>query len=170
MEGQLIGISQKDSQPRLWMTMGKVVSKKSDEITWCFEWMPRFEKFSEKSWRAFSSWNQTEIGLGSEDDALERKGFWDRADLCLGAMCRLRERERDRQTDKKAPINSYTKKREKNGMYAWSCDVQQEYHHGLNPIQTYQHTRFQHRKHTSIMLETLLKMKIKCNALAYSII
>jgi len=35
-----------------------------------------------------------EGGVGSKDDALERKGFRDRADLRLGAMHRLFEREK----------------------------------------------------------------------------
>jgi len=40
--------------------------------------------------------------------------------LGLSAMRRLfkRERERERETNRLAPINSYTKKREKNGTYA----------------------------------------------------
>ena len=52
--------------------------------------MPHREKFFEKSLRAFSSWNRIEEGVGSEEeDALERRGFWDGVDLCLGAMKQL---------------------------------------------------------------------------------
>ena len=61
--------------------------------------MPCLEKFSEKSIRALSSRNQTEEGVGSEEevDAPERKGFWDGVDLRLDAMMQLmRERERER--------------------------------------------------------------------------
>jgi len=49
--------------------------------------MPRLQKFSEKSFWAFSSWNQTKEGVGSEEeDAPERKEFWDRVDLRLGTI------------------------------------------------------------------------------------
>ena len=38
--------------------------------------------------------------VGSEeDDALKRRGFWDGADLRLGAMRRLTEREREREKE-----------------------------------------------------------------------
>ena len=82
--------------------------------------MPHLEKFSEKSWRALSSRNLTWSGVESEEDALEQRGFQDGTDLRLSAMRRLfeREGERERETNRKAPINSYTKKRENNGMYA----------------------------------------------------
>ena len=49
--------------------------------------MPRQEKFSKKSDLAFSSWNQTCEGVGSEEvDALEQRGFRDEVDLHLGAI------------------------------------------------------------------------------------
>ena len=49
--------------------------------------MPRLQKFSKKSFRAPSSWNQIEEGVGSkEEDALKRRGFWDGVDLRLGAI------------------------------------------------------------------------------------
>ena len=62
--------------------------------------MPRLQKFSEKSFRASSSWNRTEEGVGSEkEDAPECKGFWDGVDLHLGAIeqANARNRERDNQ-------------------------------------------------------------------------
>ena len=65
--------------------------------------MPCLEKFSEKSIRALSSRNQTEEGVGSEEevDAPERKGFWDGVDLRLDAMMQLmQERERERENPK----------------------------------------------------------------------
>ena len=37
--------------------------------------------------------------------------------------------------------------------------MQKQKHHGLSPIQSYQHTSFQHSKHTSKMHESLLKCK-----------
>ena len=46
---------------------------------------------------------------------------------------------------------------------AWTYDMQQNKHHGLNPIQTYQHIEFQHWEHTSKMHETL--WKCKCDAM-----
>ena len=55
--------------------------------------MSRREKFSKKSDLAFSSRNLTEEGVGSkgmeEEDASERRGFWDEMDLRLGAMTQL---------------------------------------------------------------------------------
>ena len=49
--------------------------------------MPRLQKFSEKSFRAFSSRNQIKEGVGSEEeDAPKRRGFWDGVDLRLGAI------------------------------------------------------------------------------------
>ena len=49
--------------------------------------MPCREKRSKKSDLAFSSWNQTEKGvMSAEEDAPEQKGFWDGADLHLGAI------------------------------------------------------------------------------------
>ena len=58
------------------MTMGRSVSEKS-----------RLQKFSKKSFWAFSSWNQTEDGVGSEEeDSPERRGFWDGVDLRVGAI------------------------------------------------------------------------------------
>ena len=110
-EGQLTSISHRDSQPQLWMTVGKVVSENSDKITWHFEWMPCLEKFFEKSWQAFSSWNLTCKGEKSEDNDLDRRGFRDGVVLGLGAMCRLWEREREKQ---KSTINKlYHKGNEK---------------------------------------------------------
>ena len=81
---------------------GRVVLKKYDRIMWRSEWMPHLEKFSEKSWQAFLSWSRTWKGVGLEEDALEQRGFQDGADLRLGAMHRLfeREKERERQTKK----------------------------------------------------------------------
>ena len=75
--------------------------------------MPRLQKFSKKSFRAFSSWNRTEEGVGSEEeDALERRGFWDGVDLRLGAMKQLtqeREIKGNRETIRKAPTRQYIK-------------------------------------------------------------
>ena len=67
--------------------------------------MPHLQKFSKKSFRALSSRNQTWEGVGlEEEDALERRGFWDGVDLRLGAIeqtnTRERERERERENQK----------------------------------------------------------------------
>ena len=62
--------------------------------------MPHLEKFFGKSLRAFLSRNQTkeEVGLEEEEEALERRGFYDGVDLHLGAMKQLmQERERERE-------------------------------------------------------------------------
>ena len=74
-------------------------------MSWHFEWTPRQEKFSEKSFQASSSRNQIEEGVGSdEDDALEWRGFWDGANLRLGTIdmtnVNKKERERERQSEK----------------------------------------------------------------------
>ena len=64
--------------------------------------MPRLQKFSKKSLQAPSSQNRTEEAVGSEEEnASERKRFWDGVDLRLGAIeqtnARKREKERDNQ-------------------------------------------------------------------------
>ena len=66
--------------------------------------MPRREKFFEKSYLAFLSQNLTWEGVGSEEDALERKGFWDGVDFRLGAIeqTNARERERERERERNA--------------------------------------------------------------------
>ena len=49
--------------------------------------MLRLQKFFEKSFQAFSSWNRTEEGVGlEEEDAPKRRGFWDEVDLRLGPI------------------------------------------------------------------------------------
>ena len=58
----VIGMSHSDSQPQLWMTSGRSVSTKSAKMTRRSEWTPRWEKFSEKSFRASLSWNRIEKG------------------------------------------------------------------------------------------------------------
>ena len=52
------------------------------------EWTPCREKFFENSFRASSSQNWIEEGVGLEDEveALEHKGFWDGADLHFSAI------------------------------------------------------------------------------------
>ena len=76
MEGQASKMSQIDSQPLLWMTVGRSMLEKSDRTTWCFEWMNRLQKFSENSFRVSSSQNRTEEGVGlKEEDTPKRKGF-----------------------------------------------------------------------------------------------
>ena len=88
MEGQVTKMPHSDSQPLLWMTVGRSVSEKFEKMTWRSEWMRRLEKFSNKSILAFSSRNRMCEGVGLEEevDALEQKGFWDGIDLRLGAM------------------------------------------------------------------------------------
>ena len=69
--------------------------------------MPYLEKFFEKSLWAFSSQNQTEEGIGSEEeDAPECRGFWDGVNLCLGAIKQLtqeKEIKGERETIRKVP-------------------------------------------------------------------
>ena len=83
----MIGMPQSDFQPLLWMTVGRSVLEKSNRMTWRSEWMPRLQKFSEKSLWAFSSRNRTEDGVGlKEEDAPECRGFRDGVHLHLGAI------------------------------------------------------------------------------------
>ena len=106
-EGQVIRMSQSDSQPLLWMTVGRLMSEKSKRMTWHSKWMPRLQKFSKKSFWASSSWNWTE-GVGSkEEDAPEHKGFWDGVDLHLGAIEQTNARERERERIKKVATIIY---------------------------------------------------------------
>ena len=86
MEGQVTEMPHSDSQTLLLMTVGRSVSEKSDRMTWRSEWMPRREKFFEKSNLAFSSRNRTWEGVESKEDASEWRGVPDGADLRLGAI------------------------------------------------------------------------------------
>ena len=141
----MTGTSHSDSHPRLWMTVGRLVSAKSAKMSRRSEWTPH----REKSFRASSSWNRIWEGVGSEDEdnALERKGFWDGVDLRLGAIDTTnvnRKRGRERKTIRKAPkqfkYSKYIKMEYVCMGNAWTCDMQSKLHHGLSPIQSYQHT------------------------------
>ena len=70
------------------MTMGRLVSEKSDKMTWLSEWTPRLEKFSKKFDLAFSSRNRMweEVESKEENDTPERRGFRVGVDLRLGAI------------------------------------------------------------------------------------
>ena len=143
--------SHSDSQPQLWMTMGRLVLVKSAKMTWCSEWMPRREKFSEKAFQASSSRNWIDEGVGSgEVDALEWRGFRDGVDLHLDAIDtdyhkQKREGEKERERDnQKSPKNNsnisrYIKEKERMHRNAWTCDMPYKKHHRLSPIQSYQH-------------------------------
>ena len=104
------------------------------------EWMPRLEKFSKKSWQPFSSQNWMWKGVGLEEDALERRGFWDGVGLRLGAMLRLSKKGREGDKQKSTITTEYQKIEKKGYVYmknAWTCDMQKKLRHGFNPIQTY---------------------------------
>ena len=58
------------------------------------------------------------------------------------------ERGGERETNKKVPIKKSTKNKKRKVCMHEQCMIMwraTKYHHGLSPIQTYQHTRFQHR-------------------------
>ena len=160
MRGQVTGTSHSDSHPQLWMTVGRSVSAKFAKMTRCSEWTPRREKFFEKSFQASLSRNRIWEGVGSEeDDVLERKGFWDGADLRLGAIDTTnvnRRRGKERQSEKlqsSSNITSILKRKYICIGNAWPCDMQKKLHHGLSPIQSYQHTISLHTsKYMIIML------------------
>ena len=93
IEGHMTEPPPSDSLPLLWMTVGKLVSEKSNRMTWHSEWMPRREKFSKKFDLAFSSQNCSRDGVGSEgeeeEEAPKQRRFLDGMDLHLGAMMQL---------------------------------------------------------------------------------
>ena len=161
MRGQVTGTSHSDSHPLLWMTEGRSVSAKSDRMTWCSEWMPCLEKFSENALKESSSRNRIWDSVGSDDEeAPEQRGFPAGVDLCLGAIDTTnvnRKRGRERKTIRKVPSNSnitsILKKEYVCMRNAWTCDMQNKLQHGISPIQTYQHTN---RLHTSKCIRILL--------------
>ena len=149
MRGQMTETSHSDSHSRLWMTVGTLVSAKSAKMTFRSEWTPRLEKFSENALWASSSHNQREGGAELEDEeALEWRGFRAGVDLRLGAIDttnvnRKREREKEktiRKVPSKSNITSILKREYVCMGNARTCDMQKKFHHGLNLIQTYQHT------------------------------
>ena len=144
--GHLTGISHRDSYPRLWMTVDRAISEKFNRTTWHSEWIPRLEKFSEKSLWAFSSRNRTWRGVGSEEDVPKRRGFRDGVDLRLGAVRRLSKRERGRETEN--IITTQHRKIEKKGYVcmknAWTCDVLKEIASWVQPNPNLATHNFQH--------------------------
>ena len=127
--------------------------------------MPRLEKFSENALKASSSWNWMLEGEGSvEEEAPERRGFRTRVDLRLGAIDttnvnRFRGRRREEQSEKSQAIQIY-QIYEKESTYAWEMHehvtCKNKKHHGLSPIQFYQHTSI---LHTSKCMKIPLKCK-----------
>ena len=158
MDGQVTRTSH--SHPRLCMTVGRSALAKFAKMTWCSEWTPRREKFFEKSFQAFSSQNWRWDGVGSKEyDAPERRGFWDGVDSHFGAidMTNVNKRERGKkEIIKKAPNSSNIAsilKREYVCMgNPWTCGMQYKNHHGLSPIQSYQHTINLHTSKCMIIL------------------
>ena len=150
--GQVTETSHSDSYSRLWMTVGRSMSTKFASMTWRSKWTLRLEKFSENALWASSSQNRRERGAESEDEeALEWREFRAGVDLCLGAIdmtIKNRKRGRERKTITKVLSNSNKTsilKREYVCMgNACTCDMQNKLHHGLSPIQTYQHTNWLH--------------------------
>ena len=149
MRGHVTGTSHSDSYPLLWMTEGRSVSAKSDRTTCRFEWMLHLEKFSENALKTSSSRNWTLEGEGLEDEeAPKRRGFRAGVDLRLGAIDttnvnKNRGRKRKEQSEKSqvtSIISNILKRRYVCMRNVWICDMQNKLHHGLSPIQTYQHT------------------------------
>ena len=83
-----------------------------------------------------------------EEEAPERRGLWAGVDLRLGAINttnvnRIRGRKREEQSEKSQAtsiISNILKRRYVCMGNALICDMQNKKHHGLSPIQTYQHT------------------------------
>ena len=139
----------------------KGMSAKSNWITWHSGWTPCFWKFSKKSFRAFSSRNQTwKGGIGSKEEDPEPGGFRVGVDLrALGAIAQFiweRERERERERENTSqPDNKEKKRKEKT--YAWTCDVQNLKTSWVKTQSKSTNTQSTIIKHTSKMHETLLK-------------
>ena len=148
------------------MTLGKGVLEKSDRITWRSEWTSHLEKFSKKSWWAFSSRNWTwNGGTGRLEDkeGLEWKGFWVRLDLRLGARRSLSKRERKRQ-------NTVTIEQIERKEMVWMHEIcmnmwraKNKLHHELksNP-NTLAHNFQQSSTHLNAW--NIVKMIMECNA------
>ena len=159
--GQVTRTSHSDSHSRLWMTVGRSVSAKSASMTWRSEWTPRLENFSENALWASSPRNRRGRGAESEDEEASKwRWFWVGVDLRLGAIDMTninRKRGRERKDNQKSPkqsnITSILKRKDVCMGNAWTCDMQNKLHHGLSPIQTYQHTN---RFHTSKCMRILL--------------
>ena len=67
----------------------------------------RLQKFYKKSFHALSSQNHTWKGVSSaEEDAPERRGFWDGVDLRLGAIEQTNARKRESERDNKKSTNN----------------------------------------------------------------
>ena len=152
MRGQVTRTSHSDSHSRLWMIVGRSMLAKFAKMTWRSEWTPRLEKFSENALWASSSRNRRERGAESEDEeASKRRGFRIGIDLHLGAIDMTnvnRKRGREKETIRKVP-KQFTIVRICEKKYicmenAWTGDMQKKLHHGLSPIQTYQHTNSLH--------------------------
>ena len=161
MRGQVTETSHSDSYSRLWMIVGRSVSVKFASMTWRSKWTLHLEKFFENALWASSSQNRRERDAESEDEeASEWREFRARVDLRLSAIDMTivnKKRGRERKTIRKVLSNSNKKsilKREYVCMgNAWTCDMQNKLHHGLNPIQTYHHTN---RLHTFKCMRILL--------------
>ena len=134
MDGQMTETSHSDSQPRLWMTSGRSVLAKSAKMTRHSEWMPCQEKFSNKAFRASSSRNWIWEGIGSKEaDALERRGFRDGANFCLGVIDTTNvneKRGRERYNQKSPNTFQIWQVYWKESTYAWemhehvTCNIQ----------------------------------------------
>ena len=141
----LSGFPQRDSHSQVQMTSGKVVSEKFNRMTWCYEWTPRFWKFSKKSVLAFSSRNQIWKGTGgSEEDDLnheeDSKSEWIYT-LWVTRRCLSKRESRTHHEPKKKRYNVCMKN-------AWTCDMQKfKSIMDKNPIQTYQHSNNNNQSH-----------------------
>ena len=158
--GQVIGTSHTDSHSRLWMTVGRSVSVKSARMTWRSEWTPHLV-LRECLMGIIITKPKRGRGEESEDEEAPKwRGFRAGVDLRLGATDTTninRKRGKERKTIRKVPSNSNITsilKREYICMgNVWTCDMQKKLHHGLSPIQTYQHTD---SLHTSKCMTILL--------------
>ena len=100
-------------------------------------------------------------GLESKENVPEWRGFWDGVDLYLGAMCRLWEREREREISRKVPSQRVPQKWKRKCMYAWN--VHEHVTCKENYIMGSTQSNPNSTQVSTIMHETL--WKCKCNAM-----
>ena len=127
--------------------------------------MPHLEKSSENALKASSSWNRTLEGEGSIDEEVqEQREFRAGVDLHLGVINTtnvniFRGRRREEKSEKSQTVSNISRIL-KRSTYAWemhdhvTCKTKR--HHGLSPIQSYQHTSI---LHTSKCMKIPLKCK-----------
>ena len=117
IEGQMIGMSQRDSQLLLLMTVSKSIAKKSERMTRHYEWMPHQEKVIRKHLTGFiitqPDLRRSRINRGRRwCPGTKRVPGWSRLVLrCHTQTNREKERERSRRVTKQYQYQKDRKER-----------------------------------------------------------